>query len=463
MSYETILVTRDGRVATITLNRPKALNALNSQVMHEVTSAAAELDADPGVGAIILTGSEKAFAAGADIKEMAEPVVRGCVRPGLLRAVGKFARDPHPDHRRGRRVRPRRRVRAGHDVRSADRRGHREIRSARDQTRCAARYGRQPAPDPRHRQGQGDGPRSSPAAPSTPPRPSAAAWSPGSVPADTLLEEANATAATIAGMSLSAARMAKEAVNRAFESTLAEDCSTSGGSSTRPSPTEDQKGRHGRVHREARGELHPSLKSSGECHRRRAGEATDSARPGATGGPGTTPSPATAVGLVFIWTASLTPVAVAARPAVPGAGERRRRRYRLRPRVFRCLVVLLHAVAQDSTPAPPKRAWLILVGRRCDQQVAAHRLLPRLAGRYPRPDGGAAASVLGPPADRGAGHRVPVHVRRDRRPAGRQIGALPGAPAGAGGATAGVRRDRGGPGAAPSRSPCSTASWCGLR
>ena len=71
MSYETILVTRSERVGTITLNRPKALNALNSQVMAEVTSAAAELDADPGIGAIVITGSEKAFAAGADIKEMA--------------------------------------------------------------------------------------------------------------------------------------------------------------------------------------------------------------------------------------------------------------------------------------------------------------------------------------------------------------------------------------------------------
>ena len=52
-----------GTVLVITLNRPKALNALNSQVMHEVTTAAAELDADPGVGAIIVTGNEKAFAA----------------------------------------------------------------------------------------------------------------------------------------------------------------------------------------------------------------------------------------------------------------------------------------------------------------------------------------------------------------------------------------------------------------
>ena len=67
-SFETILVTRTDRVATITLNRPKALNALNTQVMNEVTGAAAEFDADPGVGAIILTGNEKAFAAGADRK-----------------------------------------------------------------------------------------------------------------------------------------------------------------------------------------------------------------------------------------------------------------------------------------------------------------------------------------------------------------------------------------------------------
>src|SRR3954463_7551779 len=69
-NYETILVTRDDRVGTITLNRPKALNALNSQVMTEVTTAAAEFDSDPGIGAIIITGNERAFAAGADIKEM---------------------------------------------------------------------------------------------------------------------------------------------------------------------------------------------------------------------------------------------------------------------------------------------------------------------------------------------------------------------------------------------------------
>ncbi|MEC3976039.1 enoyl-CoA hydratase [Amycolatopsis sp. H20-H5] len=69
--YETIIVDRPAEgVALITLNRPKALNALNAQVMSEVTTAAAELDRDREIGAIVLTGSAKAFAAGAAIKEM---------------------------------------------------------------------------------------------------------------------------------------------------------------------------------------------------------------------------------------------------------------------------------------------------------------------------------------------------------------------------------------------------------
>ncbi|MDR2999599.1 MAG: enoyl-CoA hydratase/isomerase family protein [Microbacterium sp.] len=68
--YETILVDQRGRVGWITLNRPQALNALNSRVAQEVTAAAVAFDADAGIGAIVITGSEKAFAAGADIKEM---------------------------------------------------------------------------------------------------------------------------------------------------------------------------------------------------------------------------------------------------------------------------------------------------------------------------------------------------------------------------------------------------------
>ncbi|WP_275293586.1 enoyl-CoA hydratase [Amycolatopsis sp. La24] len=69
---ETITVDRPApRVAQITLNRPKALNALNLQTMRELTEAAADLDRSADVGAIVLTGSDRAFAAGADIKEMA--------------------------------------------------------------------------------------------------------------------------------------------------------------------------------------------------------------------------------------------------------------------------------------------------------------------------------------------------------------------------------------------------------
>lgn len=69
-SYETILVDTRGRVGWITLNRPEALNALNTQVMRDVVAAASAFDADEAIGAIVLTGSERAFAAGADIKEM---------------------------------------------------------------------------------------------------------------------------------------------------------------------------------------------------------------------------------------------------------------------------------------------------------------------------------------------------------------------------------------------------------
>ncbi|MGJ9406051.1 enoyl-CoA hydratase-related protein [Nesterenkonia aurantiaca] len=68
----TILVSTDARVGKITLNRPESLNALNTTMMEEVVRAATELDASPEIGAILITGSDKAFAAGADITEMAE-------------------------------------------------------------------------------------------------------------------------------------------------------------------------------------------------------------------------------------------------------------------------------------------------------------------------------------------------------------------------------------------------------
>jgi enoyl-CoA hydratase len=72
MTYETILVERRGTVTLITLNRPKALNALNSAVLAELIQAFAAFDADDTQRCAILTGNEKAFAAGADIKEMSD-------------------------------------------------------------------------------------------------------------------------------------------------------------------------------------------------------------------------------------------------------------------------------------------------------------------------------------------------------------------------------------------------------
>lgn len=72
MAYENILVETRGHVGLITLNRPKALNALSSPLMAELTEALDTFEADGNIRAMVLTGSEKAFAAGADIKEMQE-------------------------------------------------------------------------------------------------------------------------------------------------------------------------------------------------------------------------------------------------------------------------------------------------------------------------------------------------------------------------------------------------------
>ncbi|RME90695.1 MAG: enoyl-CoA hydratase [Anaerolineae bacterium] len=72
MDYTTILVETRERVGVITLNRPRALNALNGQLLRELMDALSAFDADETIGAIVITGNEKAFAAGADIKEMAD-------------------------------------------------------------------------------------------------------------------------------------------------------------------------------------------------------------------------------------------------------------------------------------------------------------------------------------------------------------------------------------------------------
>ena len=221
MSFETILVDREDRVGIITLNRPQALNALNSQVMVEVTTAAAEFDADPGIGAIVITGNAKAFAAGADIKEMATLSFSEVFDADFFAAWGKFAAVRTPTIA----------AVAGYALG-----GGCELAMMCDLIIAAdtAKFG-QPEIKLGVLPGMGGSQRLTRAIGKAKAmdliltgRNIDAAEAERSglvsrvVPADDLLTEAKAVATTISRMSRSAARMAKEAVNRAFESTLTE-------------------------------------------------------------------------------------------------------------------------------------------------------------------------------------------------------------------------------------------------
>ncbi|RUS20052.1 ClpP/crotonase-like domain-containing protein [Endogone sp. FLAS-F59071] len=82
--YSHILTETRGKVGVVTLNRPKALNALSSDLFYELNDALGKYDEDDGIGAIVLTGSEKAFAAGADIKEMKDENAINCYKKNFL-------------------------------------------------------------------------------------------------------------------------------------------------------------------------------------------------------------------------------------------------------------------------------------------------------------------------------------------------------------------------------------------
>jgi enoyl-CoA hydratase len=86
-----IIVEQQDRVVIVTLNRPAARNALNSEIMNALTTDLAPLDRDPGVGCFVLKGSEKAFAAGADIKEMADKSFPDMFGEDFFAAWDKFA------------------------------------------------------------------------------------------------------------------------------------------------------------------------------------------------------------------------------------------------------------------------------------------------------------------------------------------------------------------------------------
>ncbi|CAG8529586.1 6757_t:CDS:2 [Paraglomus occultum] len=89
-SYNTILVETRGKVGLITLNRKKELNALSSELFHEVNDALETYDSDSEIGAIVITGSEKAFAAGADIKEMRDKTFAEVYKTNFLGHWGRI-------------------------------------------------------------------------------------------------------------------------------------------------------------------------------------------------------------------------------------------------------------------------------------------------------------------------------------------------------------------------------------
>jgi enoyl-CoA hydratase len=91
MTYDNILVERHGKVALVTLNRPKALNALSRGLVADLTAALDGFEADPDVSAVVLTGSEKAFAAGADINEVAGADFVSAYRDDMMRAWDRVA------------------------------------------------------------------------------------------------------------------------------------------------------------------------------------------------------------------------------------------------------------------------------------------------------------------------------------------------------------------------------------
>ncbi|MER7850367.1 enoyl-CoA hydratase [Kitasatospora sp. NPDC096077] len=220
-AYETIRVERKGRVGVITLDRPKALNALNTRLMTEVVEAAAAFDRDREIGCLLVTGSEKAFAAGADIKEMQslefvdaylgdwfaawdrfaalrKPVVAavagyalggGCELAMMCDVLlaADTAKFGQPEIKLG--------VIPGI---GGSQRLTRAIGKAKAMDLCLT--GRMMGAEEAERAG----------------------LVARIVPADQLLTEALATAETVAAMSAPAAVMLKESVNRAFETTLAE-------------------------------------------------------------------------------------------------------------------------------------------------------------------------------------------------------------------------------------------------
>ena len=110
MAYQNIIVETRGHVGLVTLNRPQALNALNEALIAELNEALGAFEADPAIGCTVITGSEKAFAAGADVKEMAEKTYVDAYLGTLPRRLDEDFGNPQAGDRGGLGLLPRRRA-----------------------------------------------------------------------------------------------------------------------------------------------------------------------------------------------------------------------------------------------------------------------------------------------------------------------------------------------------------------
>lgn len=222
MSHENIIVETQGRVGLIRLNRPKQLNALNDALMDELGAALLAFDADEGIGAIVITGSEKAFAAGADISAMAKWSYMDVYKTGYISRNWETIRSIR---------KPVIAAVAGYALG-----GGCELAMMCDILIAAdsARFGQ-----PEIKLGTIPGAGGTQRLPRAVSKAKAmdmcltarmmdaaeaerAGLASRVVPADKLMEEAMGAATTIASMSLPAVMMAKDAINRAYETTLNE-------------------------------------------------------------------------------------------------------------------------------------------------------------------------------------------------------------------------------------------------
>ena len=140
MTEAYVLVEREERRSRrCSLNRPERLNALSTELMAELVAALRELDADPAIRCIVVGGSERAFAAGADIGEMATASAIDMYVARRVDALGRDPRDPHAARRGRVRLLPRRRLRAGDGVRPDRRLRDGGVRPAGDGARASSR------------------------------------------------------------------------------------------------------------------------------------------------------------------------------------------------------------------------------------------------------------------------------------------------------------------------------------